>query len=106
MKSNDYGEKLDKNGYAPSIAGESGRCVFCGRTDRPLQRHEPLHGPNRTASKKLGCWVQICDLCHTRLHQRDAALDMVLKQKMQALAMEHYDWTVDEFRRMFGKSYL
>lgn len=31
MAQNEYGEKLDSNGYAPSILSQSSTCLICGR---------------------------------------------------------------------------
>lgn len=60
---NEYGAKLDRNGYAPSIiqdeADES--CFVCyanGYYD-PLNRHEAFGGPFRDKSKRLGLWVSL-----------------------------------------------
>lgn len=103
---NEYGQTLDRNNYAPSIAIQDGCCPICGRRDRPLQRHEAFHGAYRDKSKRLGCWLYICDLCHDRLHHKDAELDLYVKRLMQTLAMEHYDWTVEQFRKEWGKNYL
>ena len=76
---NQYGIKLDRNGYAPSLfKNRPGRCLLCERVDRPLQRHEVFHGPYRQKAKALGCWVLICDECH-RLAHSDGAIDRNLK---------------------------
>lgn len=104
---NEFGEKLDSNGYAESILDlYDGRCFWCERKDRPLQRHEVFHGSNRTKSKALGLWVYLCDDCHGKLHQKDAKIDSHLKEYAQKIAMFHYYWTVREFRERFGKSYV
>lgn len=104
---NEYGVKLDSNGYAPSIYdGLLDRCVWCGRTDRALQRHEVYHGAGRDKSKRLGLWVTLCDLCHDQLHHKGGGIDAVLKEDMQRRAMEEYGWSEGDFRRRFGKSYL
>ena len=103
---NQYGVPLDRNGYAPSIAGESDRCFVCGRRDRALQRHEVVHGAFRTKSKNLGLWVNVCDLCHDQIHHHNAAMDLKMKQDMQALAMKHYKWEIGEWLRNFGKNYI
>ena len=103
---NEFGQELDCNGYAPSlIRWPDGRCFICGRTDRPLQRHEVFHGPYRTKSKEYGCWVPICDACHTKVHSGADGLEIRLKGLMQKKAMERYRWTVNQFREVFGKSY-
>ena len=67
---NEYGAKLDRNGYAPSIiqdeADES--CFICyanGYYD-PLNRHEAFGGSFRDKSKRLGLWVSLCITGATR----------------------------------------
>lgn len=106
---NEYGVILDRNGYAPSVidvfAELDKACFFCGKRG-DLARHEVFHGSNRTRSKNLGCWVYLCPECHTKLHSKDPALDRQLKQIGQRKAMEWYDWTIEDFRERFGKSYV
>ena len=53
MAQNEYGEKLDSNGYAPSILSKSTTCLICGRYR--TARHEVFFGPYRDKSKRLGC---------------------------------------------------
>jgi len=103
---NDYGEALDRNGYAPSVISTESRCFVCGRSGRKLDRHEVWHGPNRDKSKRLGCWVPLCGDCHDKLHHRGGGLDAELKKTAQPLVTEHYGWTDEEFRALFGKSYV
>lgn len=103
---NDYGETLDRNGYAPSLVNWPGEnCFICGKTNRPLQRHEVYHGPYRSKSKALGCWVPICDECHTKVHAGYNRLDYRLKLLFQKKATEKYGWSENQFREVFGKSY-
>lgn len=104
---NEYGATLDRNGYAPNALLHAGeRCYLCCRSGVKLDRHEIFHGAYRKKSKALGLWVTLCHDCHMELHHADATLDTALKQKGQRVAMERYGWTVDEFRRRFGKNYL
>lgn len=105
---NEYGVKLDRNGYAPSIMQEdTERCYLCGRCDQKLDRHEPFNGSCRTKSKELGMWVV---LCSTRCHHGDAhkrfQTARQLKQEAQEAAMEEYGWSTKEFVRRFGKNWL
>lgn len=103
---NEFGVELDRNGYAPSIMVHSEGCDICRRTDRPLQRHEAFGGAFRERSKALGCWMWVCDACHTKMHQKDAQLRFRVKQLVQLQAMQTYEWTVDQFRAYFGRNYL
>ena len=103
---NEYGVQLDSNGYAPSVIQfyDSGRCFMCGKRG-DLARHEVFHGSNRTKSKALGCWVYLCPKCHTELHGKDGSMDWELKTIGQRYAMTYYDWTPEEFRERFGRTY-
>lgn len=107
---NEYGVKLDRNGYAPSIMKvtfmDSPCCFECGVMSGKIDRHEVFHGAYREKSKRLGLWVNLCHECHMRLHQRDAHMDRALKNVTQQMAMIHYKWTEDDFRKEFGKNYL
>lgn len=110
---NEYGARLDRNGYAHSILqDDDSYCLIClgnGYND-PLNRHEVFGGPFRGKSKRLGLW---CCLCHSRHHQngpesvhQNAETALWLKRLAQHMAMEKYGWSMDDFIREFGKSYL
>lgn len=109
---NEYGVKLDRNGYAPSILqGDMESCIRCGRngyTDH-LDRHEVFGGAMRQKSKELGLWVL---LCHTRCHEgkngvhRDHDYNLALRRTAQRFAMDKYGWSVYEFRARFRNNYL
>lgn len=43
MALNEYGVKLDSNGYAPSILNQQPTCLICGRYH--TARHEVFYGP-------------------------------------------------------------
>lgn len=103
---NEYGAALEGNGYAPSLLAVGEGCVICGRSGGKVDRHEIFHGAYRAKSKRLGLWCLLCHDCHMRLHQRDAAADLYLKQAGQLAAMEVYGWTTGEFISQFGKNYL
>lgn len=105
---NEYGARLDRNGYAPSIIQPDGeRCWMCGMQDQKLDRHEAFPGPFRTKAKRLGLWVLLCsDRCHhggVHKYRRDA---LVLKQTAERAAMIAYDWDLEKFIKEFGKNYL
>ena len=104
---NEYGVEVDRNGYAPSILNREydETCYICHRYMN-VQRHEVFHGSSRQKSKNYGLWINICHICHTKVHNGNGKLDNALKVDAQEKAMEYYGWTVDDFRKRFGKSYL
>lgn len=103
---NEFGVTLDRNGYAPSILPiEEHKCYICSRLVMTPQRHEVYHGSDRTKSKNLGLWINVCPECHYLIHNSDGALDMILKRSAQDFAEAHYGWTHDDFRNRFRKSY-
>ena len=107
---NEYGETLDRNGYAPSIMqSDLTRCYRCGRTSGKLDRHEVFGGSNRAKSKRYGLWLMLChDGCHLGtwgVHYNAEAMAQLHREGQEA-AMEAYGWTVEEFRKRIGKSYL
>ena len=104
---NEYGAKLDKNLYAPSImTWPDDVCAICGKMGE-LVRHEVFHGAlYRERSKMYGCWVNLCPECHMHLHNKDSSLDKGLKRIVQAKAMQKYGWNIADFRLRFGKNYL
>lgn len=86
------------------------KCFLCGRTDRPLDRHHVFGASNRKNSEKYGLTVWLChDECHifgpNAVHNNRVA-DIELKQYAQATAMEHYDWSREDWIRLFGRNYL
>ena len=100
-------EKLDSNGYAPSILSKSPTCLICGRYR--TARHEVFFGPYRDKSKRLGLWANLCPWCHqngvTAVHTNREA-DLRLKKWAQKKAMEYYGWPEAQFVQEFGRSYL
>lgn len=88
------------------------RCYFCGRTGLadPLDSHHIYGGPNRNNSEKYGLKVYLCHhQCHIfgpRSVHQCAEVNNELKAIAQQYAMDYYGWTVDDFRRIFGKNYL
>jgi len=105
---NEYGVRLDSNGYAPSVVDYYGtvfeRCFLCDWKG-DLVRHEIFNASNRQKSKAYGLWVLLCPRCHMHVHDHpDEAL--ILKKIAQRNAMAHYEWSIEEFRERFGKNYV
>ena len=101
---NEFGVRLDANGYAPSIVQifEDRVCFNC-EASGDLARHEIFNGYNRKKSKAYGLWVNLCPRCHMQIHDHS---DRSLKVAGQIRCMAEYGWTVEEFRERFGKSYV
>ena len=106
---NEYGDLLDRNGYAPTIIqDDTSRCFLCGKRNQKLDRHEVFPGGLRTKCKNLGIWVCICKECHQGsegVHRnRDKA--NYLKEVAQNRAMDYYGWAIDDWHRQFGKNFV
>lgn len=105
MAENEYGARLDRNGYAPSILQKAEYCFRCGRTNGKLDRNEVFGGVDRSKSKRYGLWVLMChEPCHSFFHS-DAEYRTRLRRYAQGVAMEEYGWSTETFRQMFGKNY-
>ena len=91
---------------------EKGYCWLCGRNGAqdPLDRLHIFGGAYRDKSEKYGLVVMLChDSCHIfgkyAVH-RNADTMRELRQYGQQIAMERFGWTIEDFRREFGKNYL
>ena len=84
-----------------------GTCEICGR-ERQINRHHVFFGSaNRKLSEKWGMVAILCPDCHQNgknaVHRcRDT--DLRLKEKYQRKFEEEH--TREEFRAIFGRSYL
>lgn len=83
-------------------------CYISGRSDH-LEEHHVFGGINRKNSEKYGLKIYLTADKHKfkkdSIHMNRELSDRV-KAEVQLIAMEHYDWTVEEFRLIFGKSYI
>lgn len=98
------------NGYKPSIMqplDDQWRCYICGRSDQKLDRHEIFGGAFREKSKRHGLWVCLChDRCHLYGVHRFPERYRWLKEEAQKKAMEHYGWTIADWRVRYGRNYV
>lgn len=83
-------------------------CYMCGRIHW-IEWHHVFGGPDRKSSERYGLVVPLCHWCHNEppngVHHNRENMDK-LRAAVQKLAMEHYGWTVEEFREIFGRSYI
>ena len=91
-----------------SLMSDNKQCLVCGRTDN-LHRHHIFYGrANRKLSEKYGCWCWLCAEHHNMSTQGihfNKILDVQVKQLCQREWEEIYG-TREDFRAVFGKSYL
>lgn len=89
-------------------------CFMCGRHARSdyfgLEEHHVYGGYGiRPKSEKYGLKVYLCHYCHNEppngVHhnKKNRAL---LQSMVQKRAMQYYGWDVDDFRAIFGRSYI
>lgn len=88
------------------------KCFICKENacGDPLDKHHIFFGAMRSKSEQYGLTVYIHhNKCHifgkNAVHQ-NAEVNRKLQAYAQKKAMEHYGWSVDDFRKEFYKSYL
>lgn len=94
---------------AKSVIQENRECYMCG-SQVWLEEHHCFFGnPGRKLSERCGLKVYLCHYCHNEppngVHH-NAKNNRKLQEDAQKKAMEHYGWTKDDFRKIFGKNYL
>ena len=90
-----------------SIVSNERRCWVC-KTEYGLHRHHIFYGPNRKWSEKYGCWVYLCGK-HHNLSNEGVHFNKYLDERLKKYTQERFEahlGTRDDFRRIFGKSYL
>ena len=83
-------------------------CYICGRTI-DLHLHHIFYGTaNRSLSDADGCVVYLCQAHHTgaRGVHFNKKLDLTLKIKCEQAYLKHYNKTIDDFIKRYGKNYL
>ncbi len=92
------------------MIGDENSCIICGTTQN-LETHHCIGGSYRQRADKMGMVVRVCSNCHTgnpdSIHREPTATKKKLLQKLgQIWAMEHYNMSVEEFIKFFGKNFL
>lgn len=92
-----------------SIVSNDRRCLVCGAPE-PLHRHHVFFGTaNRQVSEREGCWVYLCSAHHNGSNEGvhfNAPFDRILKRYTQERWMLINGRTEEDFRKVFGRSYL
>ena len=90
-----------------SIISNKKECFVC-KTTIGLHRHHIYPSYNRKNSEKEGCWVWLCGFHHNLSNQGvhfNRELDLKIKRLCQE-RWEELNGTREDFRRIFGKSWL
>lgn len=91
-----------------SIISNEKRCYICG-SRQMIEVHHVYGGGNRAISEKYGLKVPLCKWCHNEpplgVHQNKERREK-LQADVQRLAMEHYGWDIEDFRKKLGRNYL
>lgn len=92
-----------------SILQHEKKCFLCGGNGGywGLDVHHVFFGSLRSTSEKYGLTVFLChDTCHLNGVHKNAEVNRNLQAFAQNKAMEHYGWSVEDFRKIFHKSYI
>lgn len=89
-----------------SIICKTKRCYICGTTNN-IHCHHIFFGPKRKWAEKYGLKVYLCQSHHEGNYSphHDRILDLGLKKLAQTM-FEADVGNREEFRQIFGKSYL
>lgn len=91
-----------------SILQTKRECLVCNTT-YDLHKHHVFYGiANRKLSDKHGCWCWLCANHHNMSDQGihfDKTLDKTVKAQCQRMWMGD-DRTVEEFIKIFGRSFI
>ena len=88
------------------------KCWLCGKngSDDRLEIHHVFQGANKKNSEKYGLLVYLCgNECHRNgkyAAHRNNTTAALLHKWGQGKAMRENGWTVEQFREIFGKSYI
>lgn len=87
-------------------------CYLCGMNCNlePLECHHIFNGSNRKWSEKYGLKVYLHgNKCH-RLGKESVHVNAEIRETLQAhaqqIAMKHYNWSIEDFRQRFGRSFI
>ena len=79
-------------------------CYRCGKTEN-LHKHHALAGSYRGNAERLGLKIYLCPECHRFVHDHEDIMKEYRKMA-QLKAMEFYGWSVDDFIRKVGRSFI
>lgn len=85
-------------------------CYICGNTNN-LHKHHIMKGVrNRNKAEQDGLWVWLCYQHHegtNGVHGKNGhELDLYLIKQAEEKYLVHYNKTIDDFVRRYGKNYI
>ena len=90
------------------IQKHTDRCFIC-HSRNWLEWHHVFGGALRSKSERLGLKVRLCHYCHNEppngVHQ-NREIRLKLQSYAQKKAMKYYEWSEEDFRSEFYKSYI
>lgn len=101
--------KIERDRYS-LFTEDMDHCIECGLPG--INKHEIFYGTGkRKLSIKYGMVIPLCTkLHHDQVNKHGIHFDTELRDKWhklgQAMFMEHYNKTADEFKEIFGRKYL
>jgi len=80
-------------------------CFLCGSRIN-LHKHHVWHGTgNRKIAEADGLYLRLCEPCHRNLHDKGTH-DKDLMEIGEKAYLDHYNATVEDFIRRYGKNVL
>lgn len=91
------------------IQDKMDRCYICGDKNN-THIHEVFFGTaHRQLSIKYGLCICLCAKHHNMSNEGihfNYNLDLEIKKKCQLIAMSYYNWTIDEWFKIFRRSWI
>ena len=82
---------------------QKNHCYIC-KLNRQTETHHIFQGANRQASDKLGLTIEVCRECHSRIYDNPKDYEHI-KTYAQLKAMDKYNLSFDDWRKLFRKDY-
>lgn len=91
-----------------SLIQKEKKCLVCGTTLN-IHTHEVYFGRNRQKSIEDGCCVYLCGRHHNQSKAGvhfNRELDLSIKKLMETAWLKHYNKTIKDFTKRYGRNYL
>lgn len=91
-----------------SLLQDEKKCYICDRMNN-IHCHEVFFGKNRRKSIEDGCCIYLCGFHHNQSNRGvhfNKELDLMIKKQMQLYWMKHYNKTIEDFIKRYGRNYL